>query len=162
MLRFWQKRQALKRQARALAAAALAASRDPGWYTARAVPDSFDGRFEVAVLELFIRLYRAQTPALNQAAFTAFFRQMELALRELGVGDLSVPRHMKRMMTGFNGRLRHYWAAADAPNRADLIDALARNVYGTAPGTSPDIIENLADHVLKRVQEKGGRHEIAA
>lgn len=142
-----------------MAQAALAEARAPLWYTGFGVPDTFDGRFEMAVLALFMRLYAR--PDLAQPGFTAFFRQMELTLREMGVGDLSVPRHMKRMMSGFNGRVRSYWDATEAQDRAALIDALRRNVYGTVPDTAPAQVEKLADNVFNRIRE-GQNNETSA
>lgn len=153
MLRFWQKRKETQERAHRLAIESLAAARDPAYYRDLGVPDTFDGRFEIAVLELFIRLYRHNDSALSQQAFNAFFRQMELSLREAGVGDLGVPRHMKRMMSGFNGRVRHYWQAVDNNDPADLVAALTRNVYGTVQNTSPRHIEMLADKTMTNLQE---------
>lgn len=139
---------------------ALAEARDPVWYSHYAVPDTFDGRFEVAVLALFSRLYA--NPSASQPAFDAFFRQMALTLREMGIGDLSVPRHMKRMMNGFNGRVRAYWQAVDADDAAAFAAALARNVYGTMPDTPPKTVEMLAQDMLKRLKSAGEKNEIAA
>jgi cytochrome b pre-mRNA-processing protein 3 len=60
------------------------------------------------------------------------FVDMDHALRESGVGDLSVGKHMRRMMKAFNGRMAAYEAGlADA---ALLAAALRRNVYGTVGG----------------------------
>ncbi len=150
----------MKRQARQAAADALAEARDPLWYSHYAVPDTFDGRFEVAVLALFLRLYGNAT--LSQPAFDAFFRQMALTLREMGIGDLSVPRHMKRMMNGFNGRVRAYWQAADAGDAEAFAAALTRNVYGTMPDIAPKTVEMLAQDMLKRLTSAGEKNEIAA
>ncbi len=165
MLRVWRKWRDTKKQAANLAQDALAAARAPFYYRDLGVPDSFDGRFEVAVLELFLRLYplKDANPALSQPAFTAFFRQMELTLREMGVGDLGVPRHMKRMMTGFNGRVRSYWAAIEGHDHPALTAALTRNVYGTAPDTAPETVEKLANSIYERLAiAKEASHEIAA
>lgn len=156
MFTLWRSWRENRKAARALAEEALAEARDPHWYTHRAIPDTFDGRFEVAVLCLFIRTYNK--PDLAQYAFTAFFRRMELSLREMGIGDLGVPRHMKRMMTGFNGRVRAYHQAVESGDRAALSAALTRNVYGTAPDTPPEKVENLASFVLERVGTTGERH----
>lgn len=156
MFTLWRNWREDRKQARALAEEALVEARDPHWYTAHAVPDTFDGRFEIAVLCLFCRLY--QSPRLSQPAFTAFFRRMELSLREMGIGDLGVPRHMKRMMTGFNGRVRAYWQAVESNDRTALVAALTRNVYGTALDTAPEKVENLAALVLERTGTTGEQH----
>lgn len=147
MFGFWQKRRERQERAEALVGEALLASRDPRYFTDFGVPDSFDGRFETAVLEMFIRLYTlpADENRLRQAMFDRFFHYIDLTLREMGIGDLSVPRHMKRMMGGFNGRIRHYWDAVAQGDRAALASALARNLYGTAPDTAPETVEKLAD-----------------
>lgn len=159
MFILWRNWRENRRQARQLVEDALAEARAPHWYTDYAVPDSFDGRFEMAVLCLFCRLY--QSPARSQAAFNAFFRRMELSLREMGIGDMGVPRHMKRMMTGYNGRIRAYWDAVDRADSGALISALKRNVYGTTPDTLPEKVENLAGLVLERSGGTGEKHGFA-
>ena len=129
----------------ALYAAAVAAARAPLLYTALAVPDTLDGRFDLIGLHAFLLMRRLSAappgPALAQAVFDAMFRDMDHSLRELGVGDLSVSKKVRQMWEAFHGRAAAYetafQAAADA---APLAAALARNVWrGAAAPHAADL-----------------------
>ena len=72
-------------------------------------------------------------PALAQAVFDAMFSDMDVSLREMGVGDLSVGRRVRAMWEAFNGRALAYDAALAAGDLAALEAALVRNVWRGAP-----------------------------
>jgi cytochrome b pre-mRNA-processing protein 3 len=57
-----------------------------------------------------------------------FFRDVEHSLRELGIGDMGVPKRMKKLAGMFYGRAATYGAALDAGDAEVLAAALARNV----------------------------------
>jgi len=122
--------------------AAVAAARDPVLYEGLGAPDTTAGRFELICLHagLVIRRLRAfKTPeadALAQAVFDAMFADMDLTLREMGVGDLSVGKKVKNLWEGFHGRAEAYGAALDAGDEAGLAESLARNVWAT--GAPPE------------------------
>jgi cytochrome b pre-mRNA-processing protein 3 len=64
---------------------------------------------------------------------------MDQTLREMGIGDMGVPKHQRRMMKGFNGRMHAYNEALKQGEGAFAI-ALRRNLYGTIEDTEvPDI-----------------------
>src|SRR3712207_4914377 len=134
------RRKPLERSGFLLYGAAVAAARDPWFFGAAVgVPDTLDGRFDLVGLHaglLIRRLHRDPDPRgaeAAQAVFDAMFADMDLNLREMGVGDLSVPKRMKRMWEAFHGRARAYEAALDAGDRAALETALARNVWRAGP-----------------------------
>jgi cytochrome b pre-mRNA-processing protein 3 len=109
------------------------AARAPALYRRLGVPDTLDGRFEMLVLHavLFFRRLRSEDEAarrLGQAVFEAMFRDMDASLRELGVGDLTVPKRIKGMIQAFYGRGAAYDAALD--------DALSRNIWEGEGGAS--------------------------
>jgi cytochrome b pre-mRNA-processing protein 3 len=116
-------------------------ARAPALYRHLAVPDTLDGRFEMLVLHavLFFRRLRSEDEAarrLGQEVFEAMFRDMDGSLRELGVGDLAVPKRIKGMIQAFYGRGAAYDAALDGEEARALEEALARNIYvgeGCAP-----------------------------
>ena len=127
----------------ALYAAAVAAARDPALFAQLAIPDTLDGRFDslslFAVL-LIERLRAAPAPgaALAQAVFDAMFRDMDRSLREMGVGDPSLPKRMKAMWNALHGRALAYGPALAADDAAALARALARNVWREeAPAGAP-------------------------
>jgi len=122
-----------------LYAAAVAAAREPFLYLSLGVADTLDGRFDLVCLHAFLLVRRLQReaepgPALAQAVFDAMFSDMDVSLREMGVGDLSVGRRMRAMWEAFNGRAHAYEAALAAGDAAALEAALVRNVWrGTVP-----------------------------
>lgn len=119
----------------------VGAARDPFLYTDLGVPDTLDGRFDMIGLHAFLLIRRLSRdaepgPALAQAVFDAMFSDMDINLRELGVGDLSVGRKVKEMWEAFHGRSRAYSAALDAEDDVAFETALARNVWrGVDPST---------------------------
>lgn len=129
---------------------AVAAARQPALYRDLGVPDTLDGRFDMVGLytALLIRRLRALEepgPTLAQAVFDAMFSDMDINLREMGVGDLSVGRKVREMWEAFHGRAFSYEAALTAADAAALADALARNVWrGAAPPDAPARLARLA------------------
>ncbi len=122
----------------ALYGAAVVAARDPVLYRDLGVPDTLDGRFDLVGLHAFLMIRRltsepAPGPALAQAVFDAMFSDMDINLREMGVGDLSVGRRVRAMWEAFHGRCAVYAAALIAEDPAALEAALARNVWRGNP-----------------------------
>jgi cytochrome b pre-mRNA-processing protein 3 len=119
--------------ASALYAAIVAAARQPKFFADWAVPDTVDGRFDILVLHMFLVLRRMKndTPELCQQITDLFFKDMDRSLREMGVGDLSVGKKVRKMAEAFHGRLNAYAKSIDQ-DEASLIEALQRNVYGGA------------------------------
>jgi len=129
-----------KAAGRALYASAASQARDPWFYRSLGVADTPEGRFElytlhVALIVLRLKGQGAVAAETAQHLFEAFIRALDDALREMGVGDLSVPKKMKRLGEAFYGRVRSYeaaFAAADAG--AELRDVLARTVLEGSGG----------------------------
>jgi cytochrome b pre-mRNA-processing protein 3 len=120
----------------ALYGAIVAQARLPAFYRDYNVPDTVDGRFELIVLHLMLLLDRlAEEPglrSLGQGVFDLFCQDMDNNLREMGVGDLAVPKQMRRMGEAFYGRAQAYREAiAEADDKA-LAEALVRDIYGGA------------------------------
>ncbi|MEM6492473.1 MAG: ubiquinol-cytochrome C chaperone family protein, partial [Pseudomonadota bacterium] len=115
----------------------VAAARRPLLYTDWGTPDSLDGRYEAIILHAHLVLRRLRRPdgdpALAQALFDVTFKDFELSLREIGVGDQGVPHKIKAMGKGAYGRFEAYDAGlADGAAPEVLAEALRRNYYGTA------------------------------
>ena len=121
----------------ALYGAIVAQARLPGFYRDYAVPDTVEGRFELIVLHLALVLDRlAADPALRalgQGVFDRFCQDMDHNLREMGVGDLTVPKQMRRMGGAFYGRAQAYREALAAAGDKALAEILTRNIYDRAP-----------------------------
>ncbi|MHA6721955.1 ubiquinol-cytochrome C chaperone family protein [Sphingomonas sp. RS2018] len=114
----------------ALYNAVVATARAPHWYLAGGVDDGIDGRFDMiaAVLSLvLLRLEREPgAEALGVALAERFVDDMDPQLREIGIGDVVVGKHMGRMMSMLGGRLGAY---REALADGTLDDVLIRNLY---------------------------------
>jgi cytochrome b pre-mRNA-processing protein 3 len=112
----------------------VAQARMPCFYRDYGVADTVNGRFDLIVLHLALVLERlAQDDALRdlgQGIFDRFCRDMEHNLREMGIGDLKVPKEMRRMGEAFYGRAQAYRAALAATDDRALVESLERNIYG--------------------------------
>lgn len=121
--------------AAALYAAVVARARAPHWYLDGAVPDTLDGRFDMVAAILSLVLLRLeQDPAaarLSARLCERFVDDMDGQLREIGIGDIVVGKHIGRMMGMLGGRLGAY---RDGLAGGALAPALIRNLYrGHAP-----------------------------
>jgi len=128
----------------------VAQARHPGFFIAGGVPDTLDGRFELICLHAFLYLRRLrrearETGPMGRLLCEAMFADFDRSLRELGTGDLSVGREVKRMAAAFYGRVAAYdRGLADGDDA--LAAALRRNLFGTA---QPDEarVAAMADYV---------------
>jgi len=106
-------------------------SREPLFYRTLGVPDTVNGRFDLLLLHLWLVLRRLKSaeggPALSQALFDHFCSDMDDNLREMGVGDLTVPKKMQAFGEAFYGRTAAYDLAL-TEGHAALAQALCKNV----------------------------------
>ncbi|MHB2166014.1 ubiquinol-cytochrome C chaperone family protein [Alsobacter sp. R-9] len=114
------------------------AARRPAFYARLGVPDSVEGRFDLLTLHavLLLRRLKALPPPagdLAQDLVDAIFKHFDAALRELGVGDIVVPKRMKTLAGAFYGRGKAYEDALVAGDDAALQEALSRNLYNGRP-----------------------------
>ena len=115
--------------------AIVAQARLPIFYANLAVPDTIEGRFDLIVLHVYLLFRRLanedkETRAIGQGIFDRFVEDMDGSLREMGTGDLAVPKRMRAMGEAFYGRATSYDDALRATDDAALTAALLRNVYG--------------------------------
>lgn len=128
-------------------------ARKPVFFTDFGVPDTFDGRFELVALHGFLVLNRLKTEGakaaeLAQALFDLMFADFDRSLREMGVGDLGVGRHIKTMAQGLYGRIGAYEAGLRTEDAAPLAEALRRNLYGTVSPAESDV-EGMAAYLRR-------------
>jgi cytochrome b pre-mRNA-processing protein 3 len=118
----------------------VAQGRSAVFYADYGAPDTVEGRFDLLVLHLALVLRRLDAeptsrpelgPDLGQALFDHFCHDMDGGLRELGVGDLAVPKQMRDIAQSFYGRLNAYAGALAKGDEPALVGALSRNVFGT-------------------------------
>jgi cytochrome b pre-mRNA-processing protein 3 len=105
--------------------------REPLFYRDLGVPDTVNGRFDLLVLHLWMILRRLKLleggARLCQALFDCFCDDMDGNLREMGVGDLTVPKRMQAFGEAFYGRTAAYDLALSEGADA-LAQALCRNI----------------------------------
>lgn len=115
----------------------VAQARQPIFFTEYRVPDTLDGRFDLICLHAFLYLHRlkqehGRATELGQCFFDEMFADFDRSLREMGTGDLSVGRQVRRMAEAFYGRIQAYEQGLAGGDGA-LAAAVARNLFGTAP-----------------------------
>ena len=134
-----------------LYASIVAAARQKPLYSDWLVPDTPLGRFEMLSLHMFLFQHRMRGEGdaahdMAQILIDNFFTDVDHSLRELGVGDLGVPKRMKKLAKMYYGRTAAYDEALNRADAADLAAALARNVRPTV-ASWPEATY-LADYVM--------------
>lgn len=118
-----------------LYAAIVAEGRAPHWYRDGGVPDTLDGRFDMiaAILSLvLLRMENLDTTDETARLAEIFVDDMDGQLRQMGVGDIVVGKHIGRMMSALGGRLGAYRSALK--DGRGIEEALERNLYrGVSP-----------------------------
>lgn len=146
----WRARRASKALIEQLRGEIVAAARRPALYETLGAPDRIDGRFELLTLHVGLVLRRLVAIGglgqdIAQDLVNSVFLHFDDTLREMALSDVSVSKRLKKIKAAFYGRNAAYALALDSGSRADLEQALARNVYG-ASGGAPGA-RGLADYV---------------
>jgi cytochrome b pre-mRNA-processing protein 3 len=125
-------------------------ARRPEFYARLGVPDSVDGRFEMIVLHMALVIRRLGGDSeTSQALFDLMFADMDLNLREMGVSDIGLARHVKRMAKGFLGRANAYGEGLALDDDQELMAALRRNLYGTCTEVAPELLSAMTAYVRR-------------
>lgn len=124
----------------------VAIAREKEWYRDCGVADTLAGRFDLITLILAIVMLRMERePALigPSAKLTELFvEDMDGQLREQGVGDVGVGKHIGKLMGTLGGRLGAYRDGLAASEEA-MAEAVARNVT-LVSGASPLVVAQRA------------------
>ncbi len=134
--------------------ALVAQSRTPEFYTSGGVPDSLDGRFDLVALHvaLVMARFKKSAPALDdlaQSLFDEMVANLDVGLREAGVGDMGVGKRMKKLVSAFYGRAHAYDEALGHAKDGALIEALERNLF-RACDPAADTVDGMARYVRKQ------------
>jgi cytochrome b pre-mRNA-processing protein 3 len=151
----WRRRDA---DAQKLYGSIVAQARLPVFYQVLGVPDTLEGRFVVLSLSLFgvlnrLKTYGAEARALSQQLMNEFSADMETVLRELGVGDLTMPKKVRKLAASSAALLQSYEKAF-----AEGEGALASTITAALPldGLSSEAAgERLAHYVTGVIQRLG-------
>jgi cytochrome b pre-mRNA-processing protein 3 len=147
-----------ERAGEALYEKAVRQAREPGFYTRLKVADRIDARFELYTLHVLLLVMRLRDEGerggeMAQALFDVYVSALDHALRELGVGDISVGKKMRRLGEAMYGRMTAWEPALRAADAPALALSLSRNVYES---DEPAVGEALAAYAL------GSRARLAA
>jgi cytochrome b pre-mRNA-processing protein 3 len=135
----------------------VTAARQPALYSDMGVPDTVMGRFDALALHVALvlrRLSKLPAPAdsLAQDVVDRFFADLDAALREIGIGDVTVPKKVKKLGQAFYGRAQAYdQALRDESDAHELEEALARNVLNKPNEPAHAVI--LAQYVRALVRQ---------
>lgn len=127
--------------------AVVAKAREPHWYVDGGVPDTIDGRFEMiaAMLSLIVERLELDVDRRQQVAWLVelFVDDMEGQLRQIGIGDMVVGKHVGRLIGAFGGRIGAY---RQGLKDGRIEEALIRNLYaGETP--EPSALGHTAGHL---------------
>jgi cytochrome b pre-mRNA-processing protein 3 len=132
----------------------VARAREEHWYVQGEVPDTVDGRFDMVAAVLSLVLVRLEDDPVNGPAPAArlaerFVDDMDQQLRQIGIGDMVVGRHVGNMMSMLGGRLGAY---RDGLAEGNIDGAITRNLFrGQRPA------DGALDHVRRELLAFHGR-----
>lgn len=143
MLTWLKEQRDLRVTARFLYGSIVTQARQKAFYADWGVPDTAEGRFEMVALHLVLalqRLAREGEPGqrLGQALTEAFVVDMDDIMREMTVGDLAVPRQVKRAVAAIYDRHIAYGAALTAGDEGALGAQLQARLASVAGGAGVD------------------------
>lgn len=119
-----------------LYAAAAAQARQPAFYTTLGVEDRIDARFELYTLHVLLLVLRLrdegeQGAVAAQELFDAYVSALDNVLRELGVGDVSMAKKMRKLGEALYGRMTVYETPIRSGDVTALAHGLSRNVFAS-------------------------------
>lgn len=146
--------------AHSLYTATIEAARDPWLFNDCGVPDTAEGRFETLTLMAFIVLNRLKdiddAETVNQAYFDIMFEDIEANLREMGVGEATIAKRVKKLASSFYGRLKTYDSAITSDDPAQWPQTIKRyfyddiNVSDQTLGAVANYSKNIVDGIAKQ------------
>jgi cytochrome b pre-mRNA-processing protein 3 len=138
-----------ERQGDALYALAVEQARQPAFYTSLGVADRIDARFELYTLHVLILFHRLKQDGERgevaaQKLFDTYISSLDHTLRELGVGDVSVGKKMRKLGESLYGRMSAYEGPLRAEDVEALAASLAKNVYESAEAGTGNALARYA------------------
>jgi cytochrome b pre-mRNA-processing protein 3 len=134
--------------------ALVAAAREPAWYREGAVPDTLEGRFDMLATMIALALLRLESEGEGAKAESVslteiFIDDMDGTLRQIGIGDFVVGKHVGKLVGALGGRLGAFRQALAGAE--PLEPAVRRNVFRDGPASDVQVAW-VADR-LRRIHE---------
>lgn len=137
--------------------------RNPFWYREGQVPDTIDGRFDMIAAVLTLVLLRLEeegkeTSHASVMIAELFIEDMDGSIRQMGIGDLMVGKHIGKMMGALGGRLSVF---RDAIKEKSGFEAPVRkNIFHDAP-PSEEAVSTVATRLERFHQSLVGQSKDA-
>jgi cytochrome b pre-mRNA-processing protein 3 len=133
---------------RALMTQAAVQARNPAFYAGWGAPDTREGRFELLILHVILLARRLkghgeQAAETAQGLIDACFEMLDISLREMGTGDLSMSKKMKGLGQAFFGRAKAYEEALEALPKEDRLEDLIGRTLLTDDGQAQPFVRYL-------------------
>ncbi len=128
-------------------------ARTKEFYLSLKVPDTIDGRFELIVLHFFL-LERILDKEIKEDQLVykelldIMYKDFDMSLREIGVGDLSVGKKIYHMTEAFSGRLFAYRKFNNKKNLYTMETTIKRNIYGTLKNIDAKYLETIKLYII--------------
>jgi len=122
--------------------ALVAAAREPAWYREGSVPDTLEGRFDMLATMIALALLRLESEgdrakAESVALTEIFIDDMDGTLRQIGIGDFVVGKHVGKLLGALGGRLGAFREALPGGPALEL--AVRRNVFRDGPASDEQV-----------------------
>jgi len=154
MFDFMWKKKRLNNAAHSLFCVVIEQSRHAAFYQNSAVEDTLDGRFDVMAIHMTMILYKLDqhkefedAKVIKRNLQETMFDNLDLSLREIGVGDLGVGKKIKVMAEAFYGRMKVYQALFENKNYDKMAETLQRNLYRGAE-IDAKILSQMSEYVF--------------
>ena len=135
--------------------ATIGAARDPWLFNDCGVPDTPEGRFEALTLMAFIVLNRLKdiegAAGVSQAYFDIMFEDIDANLREMGVGEATIAKRMKKLAGSFYGRVKTYDDALTSDEPAQWPETIKRYLFNEVE-VSDEVVAVVAQYSAGIVQ----------
>lgn len=148
------KRSPTGRTAANLYGSIVAQARQPVFYTSYGVPDTAVGRYEMLVVHMHLVLQGLArqgeaAESVRRALVECFVTDVDDSLRQLAVGDMSVPRKVKKAAAGLRERDVLYQAARADGSPVEAVAALLDSVFSEDRTSHSVRVTELAAYILE-------------
>ena len=132
-------------------------ARTKEFYSNLKIPDTIDGRFELIILHFFLleRTLDKETKKdqlIYKELLEIMYKDFDMSLREIGVGDLSVGKKIYQMTEAFSGRLFAYRKFNNKKNLGSMETIIKRNIYGTVNNIDIKYIKILKSYITDSME----------
>ena len=80
------------------------------------------------------------------------YKDFDMSLREIGVGDLSVGKKIYQMTEAFSGRLFAYRKFNNKKNLGSMETIIKRNIYGTIKNIDVKYIKTIKSYIIDSME----------